>query len=599
MCRIAGLVDHRISAEERSSRVAGMLLTMQAGGPDGAGMFSCNDHPVVLGHRRLAILDLSDAGHQPMANPDATLHLTYNGEIYNFRSLRLELQALGYTFHSGTDTEVILQAYVAWGEDSFSRLSGMFAFVLYDQRRQLLWLVRDQLGIKPLYWAELPGNGLAFASSVQALSQLAELTETQPNWPIYFLAFGHLPEPITTRKCIQPAKPGFAKRYCLQSRTTTNYAIQPKPIASPPMLVERTEVLRAIQSTVQASVDQQLISDAPLGVFLSGGVDSSILAVCAAKSKPDLVTSAVYFNEKNYSEWQFQQAIKAKLQSATHHNHAIHATDFFGSFDQLFADLDQPSCDGINTWFIAKHARAAGLKAVLSGIGGDEYWGGYPSFKRMPLALLLQQSPRLGQTWLAHLGPRRWRRLVYLRLEGLCGLYLSLRGLFTPEAIAQKLGCSESEVWTALEELAAEHRQPLPKDPFELTTLLESTWYMRNQLLRDCDAMSMAHGLEIRVPLLDDQMIALSRSVSPELKKAGPLPKWLLIEAFRDELPNEIWNRPKMGFTFPFDTWFRTDAAAESFFADVPQQAYQDFIKGNMHWSQLYSLHVLNRMGFA
>lgn len=597
MCRIAGLVDRSMSKEQRQALILDMLQYMQAGGPDGVGFCDDTKHACALGHRRLAILDLSASGHQPMADTSGTYQLTYNGEIYNFRSLRHELEELGYRFQSETDTEVILHAYAAWGIDSFSRLSGMFAFALIDHAKQCLWLVRDEWGIKPLYWAPLAANGIAFASSVRALALHPKLRHAQANWPIFFLAFGHLPEPITTYGTIQPLKPGTAKRFCLQTAESSDYGIRESRQDITPTIADRKTAVSELRTAVEAAVKKQMVSDAPLGVFLSGGLDSSILALCAQKHHRELSTSAVYFDEAAYSEWSFQQKIKECLPQARHQSHLIKEREFFDSFDQLFADLDQPSCDGINTWFIAKYAREAGLKAVLSGVGGDEFWGGYPSFKRMPQIRFLQRLPALVRSVLVQAGPSNWKRLKYLELDGLGGLYLSLRGLFAPLDIARALDCSETQVWEVLQQYCRTQQDAQPVNAFELTTRLESTWYMRNQLLRDSDAMSMAHGLEIRVPFLDDQIVALSHSISSAVKADGKLPKQLLVDAFMEELPREVWDRPKMGFTFPFDHWFRHSARSADFFNALPDQAYQSFLHGDLHWSQLYSLYLVNRMG--
>ena len=591
MCRIGGIVDQRKSSGERSTSVAAMMQLMQSGGPDGDGIFTDDTSGLTLGHRRLAILDLTEAGHQPMIRRDGQLALTYNGEIYNFRELRQELAALGYPCSTQTDTEVILQAYACWGKQGFRRLEGMFAFALWDASNQQLWLVRDAEGIKPLYLATWDGGGLAFASTVKALKLLPDVEAEHPAWPVLLLAYGHLPGSVTTCKHIEPVEPGTAWGYHVVTGNKEVYSIRSSPTKQY-TFHQKGEALDALRETMQQVLARDLYSDAPIGLFLSGGIDSSILAISSSEIRPDIHTSAVFFQEEAYSESRFQDLVRSRIPQGKHLSHAIGANDFFSSLAQIQQDSDLPSCDGINTWFIAKFAREEGLKAVLSGLGADEYWGGYPSFKRMKWVDWLSKFP--ADVWRPTrlLSQKAFRRLVFLRLGGRTGAYLFLRGLFVPQDIARILHMTEQEVWEILSQYPRNESLPTAS-AFDTAALLETKGYMRDQLLRDSDVMGMAHGLEIRVPFLDPLLTDLASQIPAAWKEPTEYAKPMLIDAFKDKLPVAVWQRPKMGFTFPFDEWFRHDERSKAFFADLPGDYHRQFLQGQLHWSQLYTLSLL------
>ncbi len=586
MCRIAGIIDPFQPIEGLRSTVAAMCHTLRHGGPDDEGIYFNAEASLVLGHRRLSLLDLSPAGHQPMQSPDGRLVVSYNGEIYNFHELRSELAALGFSFRSGSDTEVILAAYEAWGTASFALFNGMFAFALFDSQNAELFLVRDAAGIKPLYYAAR-SSFLAFASEVRAFSHLPFLREEHPHWPVYLMAYGHLPEPITTLKDVQPLKKGAFLRYntatgCHKLETFCHLGYMEKE-------TDRATVLLQLQATLQAAVKRHLLSDAPIGVFLSGGIDSSLMALLAGDVVGrNLNTLSIYFKEAQFSEKLYQDKVLQKL-DAVHHPKELSKEDFHYCLPEILDSMDLPSCDGINTWFISRAAKEAGLKAVLSGLGGDELFGGYPSFRRMAMVEQLQALPasvlRSGR-WS---GKNALQRLAYLSLGGTNGQYLALRGLFTPPAIARHLDLAESEVWQILEEA------PGDTDTHFLTSGNKASWleynlYMQNQLLRDSDVMSMAHGVEIRVPFLDKEIIRLAFSIASPVKYSGRYGKQLLIDAFGDLLPEDIWKRKKMGFAFPFAQWMGEDEWIKSRMmsgSKAAQKALARFEKRELPWSGL------------
>ena len=596
MCRIAGIVNKALPLEKLEVQVKDMCDSLRHGGPDDEGIFS-SSNGVVLGNRRLALLDLSQAGHQPMSYDNGNYHITYNGEMYNFPELRQELIQQGFKFISNSDTEVILASFVAWGTKAFERFNGMFAFALWDNRQSTLYLVRDSAGIKPLYYSVV-NDQLVFASEIRAFKSIAGLQEENPVWPVYMMAYGHLPEPVTTLKNVKPLAKGTYLKYNvadgkwdISTFKSFNYS---------ETISERSDAISLIKDCLTKAVKRHLLSDAPIGVFLSGGLDSSITALLAnEKGNRHLNTLSLYFAESQYSEKKYQDMVLHRL-ACNHHQHLLSEQEFHNNFPHILRDMDLPSTDGINTWFISKYAKEIGLKAVLSGVGGDELYGGYPSFSRMSKVNMLEKLPGafLRKSFS---GSKKLRRLAYLSLGGAKGKYLFLRGHFTPVEIATQLGISESQVWDILK-----NEPVLDKienfSPGNQASWMEMNLYMQNQLLRDSDVMSMAHGVEIRVPFLDKEFIELSLQIQSSIKYAGNFKKQLLIDTFKDILPEPIWNRPKMGFTFPFKEWLaKNEFVKESIHCagDVSKSNYKKFLAGDLHWSQLMTLLLLQKNSHA
>jgi asparagine synthase (glutamine-hydrolysing) len=558
------------------------------GGPDDEGLYVEVEPGLVLGNRRLALLDLSPAGHMPMEYVDRYV-ITYNGELYNFLLLKQELVRLGHSFRTHTDTEVILAAFSQWGVQAFARLKGMFAFALWDRQEKELYLVRDPAGIKPLYYST-DKNRIVFGSEIRSFSPVSWLQEANKHWPVYLLAYGHLPEPVTTLANIKPLPKGSFYKYNRQTGSGSLQSFNHYSYSS--VGDQKDQAEKTIRSTLLSSVGRHLLADAPVGVFLSGGLDSGIIAALAARQNSrSLHTLSIYFDEPKFSEKKYQDILLERLQ-CRNEQYLLSEKDFHQCFPDILSAMDLPSCDGINTWFISKYAKAEGLKAVLSGIGGDELFGGYPSFMRMHMADLLQHMPA-GAKGMGRYGySRKMSRLSYLRLPGIKGLYLFLRGHFSPHEIAVQLGMAEQEVWSIL---AAE---PCLMDVDRLGDKNKASWmefnlYMQNQLLRDADVMSMSHGVEIRVPFLDDELVRLALQMSGDIKYPAPLPKQILIDSFKDILPREVWDRPKMGFSFPFAKWMKGSQFIKDLMMDgnaVTRNSYQQFMEGKMYWYQLISL---------
>lgn len=586
MCRIAGIIAPGITGEERLEKVTRMCAWMHNGGPDAQGVAEIPDAALVFGHRRLAILDLSARGNQPMSRGSELI--TFNGEIYNYRELKEELLADGQSFASGTDTEVILSAYQRWGTAAFGKLQGMFAFALHDRAKGLTHLVRDTQGIKPLYYHIAQGQ-LCFSSEVKALRHAGIAQEEDENWRVRFLAFGHVPEPFTTLKGVRSLPKGACLTWDHRpgSHQIFFFTAESGSAGEPDAGGSVAEVLRT-------AVRRQLIADAPLGVFLSGGLDSSLLALLAsAYLERPLRTVSIVFNEAAYNESAYQSLVAGKI-NAERSTHLVGQQDFDKYLPEVLTAMDMPTSDGINTWFISKYARESGLKAVLSGIGADETFGGYPSFRRIKYLGYLRKLPGRLLALGSYLPTDKYRKSAFLAHRHYLADYLLLRGLFVPDEIAGLLGADRREVNTILFG-GVPDIDPGNYDK-DHAAWLESNLYMQNQLLRDTDVMSMSHGLEVRVPYLDEAFQRHVKNMPSVIRFGGGRPKGLLIDSFAGLLPKEIVLRRKMGFSFPLQEWMKKNARiTEGLTGDHAQArlALKKFHQGRLHWSKIFALYQL------
>jgi len=590
MCRIAGIIDFQVSPSEEA--INRMTHAMQHGGPDDNGIYIDEQWPLAFGHRRLSLIDLSLLGHQPMMDDDQQLIVIYNGEIYNFLEIRKELEQKKYAFKSTSDTEVILNAYKEWGTACFQKFNGMFALAILDKTNQKIILARDHVGIKPLYYS-FQNNQLIFASEIRAFKALKPEWEENKDWKKYFLLFGHLPEPITTLKGVQPLEKGTFLEINLPSLETKkqcfytpnyNYAIY-----------NEADAVEKVSNTLTKAVERHLISDAPIGLFLSGGIDSSLLTLLA---KPvvgnNLQTLSIVFENDRFSEKKYQDIIIAKT-GAKHRSYLVSEDEFKNALPDILEAMDQPSCDGINAYFINKYAKESGLKAVLSGLGADELFGGYPSFTKTNLMQILGTMPHFLFAAAKLFPDDRRKKINFLQCKTALGSYLFNRGLFIPAQVAQLLDCSEYEINQLLQSLV------LPNHidafhPLEKVSYFETDWYMQNQLLKDTDCMSMWHSVEVRVPFLDKDLMELAYAIAPGIRYNYKQKKHLLIKAFENELPRAIWDRPKQGFTFPFENWMknvRLNIAAD----DVKtNELYRGLFNGNTHWSRYWTYALTQKI---
>jgi len=568
-----------------------MCSSLKHGGPDDEGLYSDAENGLVFGHRRLAIIDLSKNGHQPMADLEQKIWITFNGEIYNYLELKEKLLNLGARFHSNTDTEVIIHAYINWGIGAFSMLRGLFAFALYDKQRGQTYLVRDSSGIKPLYYHIKDGN-LSFASEVRALKASETANITDENWKVRFLAFGHIPEPYTTLKNVYSLPKG--EFLCWYHKKNT-YEIHSYHIAGKRLeITDIGEAKGAILASLSSAVTRQLIADAPIGVFLSGGTDSSIISLLANGQKhTQLKTVSIFFNEKEYDERMYQSLILKKIEGEKF-AHLVKQKDFEEFLPEILKDMDMPTTDGINTWFISKYAHEDGLKAVLSGVGADELFGGYPSFRRIKYLKNARRLPAFLFRTAEMYSSDPYKKVSFLGYNHPLADYLLLRGHFAPMEIARILDTGLNSV----EDILFDNRQVPRLNRYDEADAawFELNLYMQNQLLHDTDIMGMAHGLEVRVPFLDEDFKAITESIMPSIRFDQSQPKKLLIDSFTNMLPKPVWDRSKMGFTFPLKQWMREhrEINNENAYSGKKTRAIvREFKNNSMHWSKIFALYQL------
>jgi len=611
MCGIAGIYSRgkSINVSDQTACLR-MLEAIKNRGPDARGLHQ--DKHMVLGHQRLTVIDPSDAANQPLSNEDGTLWLSCNGEIYNFRELRKSLISKGHRFKSQTDSEVILHLYEMYGTECLEHLQGMFAFALWDERRRHLFLARDRIGIKPLYYGEADGN-LLFASEVRAIlaSRLIP-PEQHPEALIQFLQCGSVPSPLTTFRNIQSLPAGHylmvddrgisMRQYWDLGKILLNQDARP---------VDLTRLRHEMIQTTQA----HLMSDVPLGILLSGGMDSSsLVALARYQNNQELRTLTVGFEESRYDESRFAKLVSRNF-STRHHQYLLGATEVADHIDDFFEAMDQPSVDGLNTYIVAKAAKKVGLRVLLSGLGGDEVFGGYPHFKNVSWLFRslpwLKQMPHGMRCWLTRclveLAKQKKLygadRLQYLEHPSLENAYRVYRGLFPPNTI-RRLFNDESLVF---------NRSSTDSDTRRLTHVdkaiyLEFDHYLHDQLLRDCDIMSMHHSIEVRVPFLDHRIVEMILSLSTSKRFHPRIQKTLLQKVMKGSLPQEIFNRPKQGFTFPFADWMRgplksriedvlleteTLQPALSLNRRAVSEVWGGFLRDTIHWSQPWALFIL------
>jgi asparagine synthase (glutamine-hydrolysing) len=571
MCGIAGIFRYtRDGAPVDREELLRMREAMQTRGPDGAGLWLSADGSIGLAHRRLSIIDLSDAGAQPMTDTGGRLHIVFNGEIYNYRALRRDLENGGYHFRSTSDTEVLLALYRERGADMLSSLRGMYAFAIYDETDRSLFLARDPFGIKPLYYAD-DGRCFRWASQVRALQKGCVDTEPDPAGHVGFFLWGSVPEPHTLFRGIRALPAGTSFRVdptgCGKPRIFCSIPALLAEADAKPARFGRDEALERIRASLADSVAHHLIADVAVGMFLSAGLDSAMVAGLATRqSHGRLRTVTLGFSEyRNSEDDETVLAAGMALRLGTdHQTRWIQGAEFQAERERLLSVMDQPSIDGVNSYFVSKATAAAGLKVALSGLGGDELFGSYPSFHQIPrmarLLAPLRYMPAVGRgfrwvaaPWLKHCtSPKYAGVLEYGPTWG--GAYLLRRGLFMPWELPRILDPEMvREGWRTLQPiLRLEETIKGIRSAHLRVSALETTWYMRNQLLRDADWAGMAHSLEIRVPLVD---IELLKALAPLMAHTAPITKRDVALAVSASLPLETVNRPKTGFSVPVQSW--------------------------------------------
>ena len=621
-----------------------MTVAMAHRGPDAEG-FLLDDvraPNVAVGMRRLSIIDLP-GGQQPIWNESGDVAVVFNGEIYNYRELRERLSAAGHKFKSDSDTETLVHGWEEWGEDLLNELRGMFAFALVDLRKlfatvPVLFLARDPLGIKPLYYAQTE-KGFLFASEVRALLASGALRhKVSADALTAYLLFGSISEPVTLVEGVYSLPPGHRLLLHVPERRRAPRA---RPWWDPTRSAaardpKHPRVFRSaaprVRGLIEDAVRSHLVADVPVGLFLSSGLDSGALAAFACGAQKGIQSFTLSFPDTPYDEAPLARVI-AQHTGTTHTEVPLNGKDMLARLDEAVAALDQPTMDGINTYFVSWAARQVGLKVALSGLGGDELFAGYSTFsdtaKLARLGLVSRFVPGafrrisapLVNSLLAHRGSRDAARKAsdaWMTPDVLPHPYFFTRLLFPPSEVRRLAepryrrsrvasdGASLDPTWLGWLEQTAD--QAVGAEPIAATSWLEMRTYMASTLLRDTDSVSMARSLEVRVPLLDTPLVEFVTALPDAARVEAGRPKALLRAALDGLLPARILERKKRTFTLPWEEWLRTTLGARvqaslkelapvlkpQLHAAGVKAVWDGFERKATSWSRPWSLYVLN-----
>ncbi len=570
MCGIVGILDLKGKREINRGLLAKMNETQFHRGPDEGGIHI--EQGLGLAHRRLSIIDLSN-GQQPMHSQDGNSILTFNGEIYNFPELRKELGVLGYEFRTHCDTEVILYAWQAWREACVERLRGMFAFAIWDRSNETLFLARDRLGIKPLFYTELTTGHFIFGSELKSLVALPEFTKEFESTAVEeYFGFGYVPDPKTIYKNVYKLEPGHflsvkrrQKTYSPKQYWDVNFTVN--------KFEDENQIQEELIERLQEAVKIRMVADVPLGAFLSGGVDSSaIVAMMAGVSNKSVNTCSISFGDPKFNESQFADKI-AKQYQTTHRVEQVEHDDFT-LIDKLSSLYDEPYADSsaLPTYRVCELAKKQ-VTVVLSGDGGDEnlagyrrhLWHTYEDRMRSLLPTSIRQ-PIFG--FMGRIYPKAdWAPKVFrakstfqsLARDSVAGYFHSvsnssdeLRANLFSHSFTNKL-----QGYQAVEVFRRHSNQAPTDDSLSLVQYLDIKTYLPGDILTKVDRASMAHSLEVRVPLLDHHLVEWMAGLSPDMKLRGKEGKYIFKKSLEKHLPNDILYRPKMGFSIPLASWFR------------------------------------------
>jgi asparagine synthase (glutamine-hydrolysing) len=621
-----------------------MAAAMRHRGPDDDG-YLVNDPRApgfALGVRRLSIIDIA-GGHQPIWNESANVAVVFNGELYNYRELRERLLFAGHHFATQSDTEILVHGWEEWGEDLLGELRGMFAFALLDLRMHyatvpVLFLARDPLGIKPLYYAQT-SEGFVFASELRALLAAGTLPrQISPDALTSYLLFGSVCEPVTLVENAFSLPPGHRLLLHLPDRRKVPRArpwwdsLQSSAARDPKRPREFSSAVPRVRALLEESIRGHLLADVPVGLFLSSGLDSSAIACIAARQRPGIRSFTLSFPDTAYDEGLLAWAV-AKHTGTQHTDVPLQGADMLVRLEEAVAALDQPTMDGINTYFVSWAARQVGLKVALSGLGGDELFAGYQSFADTPklarmdaIARLVpgafrRVSSPLVSTLLAHRGSAdavRKATDAWLMPDAFPHPYFFTRLLFPPSELARLThplfrtssvstdGVTLDPTWLAWLERVADQAQLL--EPIAGISWLELRTYMASTLLHDTDSVSMDRSLEVRVPLLDTALVEFMCALPDVVRVQPGRHKALLVAAVQDLLPQDILQQRKRTFTLPWEEWLRgalrprieasfaslAPALAPLLQAEGVRMVWDNFLQGQTTWSRPWSLYVLN-----
>ncbi|MCH7772248.1 MAG: asparagine synthase (glutamine-hydrolyzing) [Bacteroidetes bacterium] len=606
MCGIFGVVhfDEKPVDKEKVIRARDRLTHR---GPDDKGIFISKTTNAVFGHRRLSIIDLSPLGHQPMTTEDGRYTILHNGEIYNYKELANELKSRGQNLISNSDTEVLLKLFVLDGKQMLQKLRGMFAFVIWDDKEKKLFAARDRFGIKPFYYLH-NNNEFIFSSELKAIKFYTNNLTISEQGIDAFLKTGSVPAPLTIYKETNALLPGHHIELEFDGKIKTErwwHFLD---------LFESTKQLKqidndAVRIALLDSIESHCVSDVEVGAFLSGGIDSSaIVSLMRQIGKEKIKTISITFPGNKLDESKYAKIVAEKF-GTDHYEYELTEDELIEDFDKIMDAMDQPTIDGVNSYFVSKAAHNFGLKVVMSGLGGDELFGGYSSFNDIPRYNRIKNIP-FAKSLMKISAPIAKSTLPAKAYEFMKNPeaqnseYKLIRGLFTDFELRQ-LGWKYDFPHPFNNTSEANNRTSnFELNNYQKVSELETIFYMRNQLLRDSDVFSMAHSLELRVPFVDH---ILYSSVMPSLQinNRSKTQKKLLVEGVGN-LPDEIVNRPKMGFTFPFGDWMKngkmneliTESLNSKFFDHSAIQSYiHSFQSGKVHWSRVWAISVLNKYG--
>jgi asparagine synthase (glutamine-hydrolysing) len=534
-----------------------MAAALAHRGPDDEGSWESAGGTVSFAHRRLSVIDLSAGGRNPMSWDAGRLWITFNGEIYNFRELRRELESAGHTFRTQTDTEVVLAAYDEWGMAAVERLVGMFAFALWDAKRRRLWLVRDRLGKKPLYYGEVNGE-LVFASELKAVATVPGFSRDIDEQALrLYLAFGYIPSPWTIYNHVSKLPPAHYLT-CENGRVTTTRYWDPVQFASSPVSLSDADAEAELESHLDVAVRQRMIADVPLGAFLSGGIDSSlVVALMQERSAHRVQTFTIRFDNPEYNESGFAAAVAQHL-GTQHYEERCGDREMLEVVERLPAMFDEPFADSsaVPTYLVSRIAREA-VTVALSGDGGDELFLGYPRYRQsgvVRLGLSLPRPVRRGAaSAAAKLPTRRLRRIADVLQQDDPDHYARFITWWGPADLARMTG-GRAPVLDIYADASARLRSTSAP---QRAGVLDLVSYLPEDILTKVDRASMSVSLEVRAPLLDHRVVEFALGLPLRLKIRHRKSKWLLRKLLSKRVPGSLFERRKMGFAVPLDDWFR------------------------------------------
>ena len=570
MCGIVGIFDTHGNREIDRQALGRMNESQFHRGPDEGELYT--ETALGMGHRRLSVIDLA-TGQQPLFNGDKSVVMVYNGEVYNYRELRTELVALGFEFRTKSDSEVVLHSYQAWGADCVHRLRGMFAFAIWDRKKQTMFLARDHVGVKPMFYSLLPNGLFVFGSELKSIMTFPELSrKLNPRAVEDYFAFGYVPEPKTIFHNAFKLPPGHRITLKVGDTRVVTQKYWDVPFKLGPVRPERDTEQELIER-VRECVQSQMVSDVPLGAFLSGGVDSSaVVAMMAQQEKKAVVTCSIGFDDPEFDESKYANEV-AQRYKTTHHAQVV-SKDDYGLIDTLAHLYDEPFADSsaIPTYRVCQLARQR-VTVALSGDGGDESFAGYRRYRyamaeqrvrdKMPLGLRRPLFGTLGKLYpKADWAPRMFRAKTTFEALARDTVEGYFHGVsLMPDRVRAQLFSdrfkSELQGYSAIEVFKDHAANSPTDDPLSLIQYLDFKTWLPGDILTKVDRASMAHSLEVRVPLLDHTFVEWASSLPPEVKLNGGEGKYIFKKSLEPFLSNDVLYRAKKGFSIPLAAWLR------------------------------------------